>query len=311
MTTAFLLLLLAPLSGKCILKCSISYNIVPAQVNDLISRNNAPYVNPYDNVSSFDISQPSFSGLFKLSTPVVKPSNNVITNAVVNLTDQPLEEETKLLALGFKFFPSMVKSSAAETSSVLEPTLKKLDPAVEPAVTYDVANCLTKSKRRKSNLSGTQQKALKSLKAKSHEVKILPADKGNALVVMTNEQYKSKMEEHLGTETYSLLKKDPTESLSRKLDVILKKLLKENKISKRFHDDSRVLHPRPPQIYGLPKIHKPGNPLRPIVSFYGTPLSALHEQLSNILQPLTQSRLRLKNTEDFLNKFTTALLPFC
>ena len=91
--------------------------------------------------------------------------------------------------------------------------------------------------------------------------------------------------------------------MSRKLDVILKKLHKQKKISKQFYDDSRVLHPRSPKIYGLPKIHRSGNPLRPIVSFYGTPLSALHKQLSIVLKPLTQSKLRLTNTEDFLNKF--------
>ena len=91
------------------------------------------------------------------------------------------------------------------------------------------------------------------------------------------------MEEHLNSGTYSLLKKNPTESLSRKLDAVLKKLLKEDKISKRFYDNSRVLHPRAPQIYGLPKVHKPGNPIRPIVSFYDTPLSALHKQLSEVL----------------------------
>ena len=163
--------------------------------------------------------------------------------------------------------------------------------------------------QRKSNLSVTQQKALKSLKAKSQEVKILQADKGNATVVMINEQYKGKMEEHLGSETYFILKKDPTESLARKLDVILKKLLKDKKISKQLHDDSRVLHPRPPQIYGLLKIHKPGNPLRPIVLFYGMPLSALHKQLSDILKPLTQSNLRLRNTEDFLDKFRHNIDP--
>ena len=117
------------------------------------------------------------------------------------------------------------------------------------------------------------------------------------------------MDEHLGTDTYSLLKKDPTESLARKLDAILKKLLKENKISKQFHDNSRVLHPRAPQIYGLPKIHKPGNPLRPIVSFYGTPLSALNKQLSDVLKPLTRSKLRLKNAEDFLDKFRHDIDP--
>ena len=278
--------------------------------NDLILRYHAPFANPYDNLASFDISHPTFSGLFKHSAPVVKPSSNVITNAVFNLTDHPLEEEeTKLLSLGLKFSPSIKKSTVAETSAGLEPILKKLDPAVESAATYDVTNCLMDTKRRKSNLSVAQQKALKSLKEKSQEVKILPADKGDSTVVMTNEQYNCRMEEHLGSETYSLLKKDPTESLARKLDVILKKLLKDKKISKQLHDDSRVLHPRPPQIYGLPKIHKPGNPLRPIVSFYGTPLSALHKQLSNILRPLTQSSLRLKNTEDFLDKFRQDIDP--
>ena len=52
------------------------------------------------------------------------------------------------------------------------------------------------------------------------------------------------------------------------------------------------------------KIRKPENPLRPIVSFYNTPLSALHKQLSNILKPITVSHLRLKNSEHFLDRFT-------
>ena len=90
---------------------------------------------------------------------------------------------------------------------------------------------------------------------------------------------------------------------------MLKKLLKKGKIKKRFYDDSHVLHPRAPQIYGLPKIHKPGNPLRPIVSFYDTPLSALHKQLSEVLKPLTLSDIRLKNSEDFLNKFRLRTNP--
>ena len=59
----------------------------------------------------------------------------------------------------------------------------------------------------------------------------------------------------------------------------------------------------PQENLALYKIHKPGNPLRPYVSFYGTPLSALHKQLSIVLKPLTQSRLRLIDTEDFLDKF--------
>ena len=72
-----------------------------------------------------------------------------------------------------------------------------------------------------------------------------------------------------------------------------KKLLKEEKIDKKFYDDSRVHHPRASQICGLPKINKPGTPLRPIVSFCDTPLSALHKQLANLLKPITMSTCTL------------------
>ena len=193
-------------------------------------------------------------------------------NTVINLSDEALkDEETQLLSLGLKFCPTSEEDSVAKTSSKLEPILKKLDPGVESAATHDVASTLLSSKQKLSNLNTKQKMALKSLKKKSKDLKIVPADKSNATVVMTNSQYLQKMEDHLNSGTYSLLKKNPTESLSRKLDAVLKKLLKEDKIDKRFYDDSRVLHPRAPQIYGLPKIHKPGNPLRPIVSFYDTP----------------------------------------
>ena len=181
----------------------------------------------------------------------------------------------------------------------------QLGHGVESAAAHEVTSTLVNSKQKPSNLNTKQTMALKSLKKKSKDLKIVPADKGNATVVMANSQYQQKMEEHLNSGTYFLLKKNPTESLSRKLDAVLKKLLKEDKITKSFHGNSRVLHPRAPQIYGLPKIHKHGNPIQPIVSFYDTPLSALHRQLSEVLKPLTLSDIRLKNSEDFLNKFRT------
>ena len=203
---------------------------------------------------------------------VIREDINVVKNTIINLSDEALkDEETQLLSLGLKFCPTLEEDSIAKTSSKLEPILKKLDPGVESAATHEVASTLLSSKQKPSNLNTKQKMVLKSLKKKSKDLKIVPADKGNTTVVMTNTQYLQKMEDHLNSGTYSSLKKNPTESLSRKLDAVLKKLLKEDKIDKRFHDDSHLLHPRAPQIYGLPKIHKPGNPLWPIVSFYDTP----------------------------------------
>ena len=55
-----------------------------------------------------------------------------------------------------------------------------------------------------------------------------------------------------------------------------------------------------PLIYGLPKIHKPGTPLRPIVSFCTSPTYSLSKHLVKILSPLlgtTSSTMR--NSGDF------------
>ena len=188
----------------------------------------------------------------------------------------------------------------------IEPITKKLDNSMQLAVAYEVTDILVKPKpSTKSNLTTPMQKALISLQMKKKDVKILPADKGNATVILSKQQYEDKIQEHLSLPAYKKLDEDPTDSIKRKLDTILKKLLKEKKVSKTFYDSSRVLHPRPPHIYGLPKIHKEGIPIRPIVAFYNSPLSALHKQLSEILKPLTLSSLRLKELAQFKDKFNT------
>ena len=61
----------------------------------------------------------------------------------------------------------------------------------------------------------------------------------------------------------------------------------------------RLLHPRWPQLYGQPKIHKLGAPIRPVVSFYNIPLLVLHKVLAHYLKPLANSSIRPKDTNDF------------
>ena len=70
--------------------------------------------------------------------------------------------------------------------------------------------------------------------------------------------------------------------------------------TKSFYDSCRNLHPRSPQLYGTPKIHKVNCPIRPIVSFYNTPLIALHKTLAHYLKPLSNSNLRLKDSSDMI-----------
>ena len=55
-----------------------------------------------------------------------------------------------------------------------------------------------------------------------------------------------------------------------------------------------------PQIYSLPKIHKEGIPLRPIVSAIGSPTHQLARELVRILNPLQgKTDSYVKNSTDF------------
>ena len=59
----------------------------------------------------------------------------------------------------------------------------------------------------------------------------------------------------------------------------------------------------PPKFYGLPQIHKTGNPLRPIVSSKGLVTYGVTEVLSKVLKPLVgKSPHHIQSTSDFVNR---------
>ena len=91
-------------------------------------------------------------------------------------------------------------------------------------------------------------------------------DKGVSLVIMDRAEYNKKAEELLNTGTYKNIPDDPTRKQKNKLISILKNIKAEGGLNE---DTYRRLYPTAAvasKFYGLPKIHKPGIPLRPIVS---------------------------------------------
>ena len=74
----------------------------------------------------------------------------------------------------------------------------------------------------KPNISKTERQALKSLQD-DDSIIILPADKGNATVVMDRLEYSNKLADLIGNGGYSKVKKDPTLKTERKLSRILNK----------------------------------------------------------------------------------------
>ena len=132
---------------------------------------------------------------------------------------------------------------------------------------------------------------------------ILTADKGVSLVVMATEEYNKKAEELLQHPTYKTIPTDPTTRYKNKLINMLKSIKAEGGISEAVY---KRLYPRgagSPKFYGLPKIHKEGMPLRPIVSSIGAVTYATSKELARILKPLVgRSPYHVKNTQDFIEQ---------
>ncbi|KAL9972658.1 hypothetical protein ACROYT_G019009 [Oculina patagonica] len=84
---------------------------------------------------------------------------------------------------------------------------------------------------------------------------------------------------------------------------MVKGLLKDNIINKETHRYLTPQDPKAGRFYILPKIHKPRNPGRPIVSANGHPTEKISEFVSYHLNPLVQMLPSyIKNTTDLLNK---------
>ena len=129
----------------------------------------------------------------------------------------------------------------------------------------EVKKCLQNAKKPRPNLSREQREALKKLR-EDDSIVILPADKGNATVVMNREDYDRKMADILDGGDYAVVKTNPIPKLEKKVNELLKELWVKEEINKTGYDRLRNTYSATPQLYGVPKIHKPEVPLRPIVS---------------------------------------------
>ena len=83
----------------------------------------------------------------------------------------------------------------------------------------------------------------------------------------------------------------------------LKKLQEVNELTKSERWRMRADETTLAQFYGLPKIHKVGTPLRPIVFLPGTPTYNLSKELFKKLNPLIHnSPHSITNAIEFLQK---------
>ncbi|KFD49035.1 hypothetical protein M513_10083 [Trichuris suis] len=163
----------------------------------------------------------------------------------------------------------------------------------------------------KLNLTPLEFRILNRLKMDT-SITITKADKGNAVVVMDRCTYNSKTEELLSSPSYVRIPDDPTEPTRKSLQHLTACYGEQSgdqriiAISKRLKYTSNA---NSPELYCLPKVHKPDIPFRPIVSRSNCTTSALSKYIASLLHPFTGKRQsHVLNSREFLNAVKTISL---
>ena len=79
------------------------------------------------------------------------------------------------------------------------------------------------------------------------------ADKGNTVTIIKKEDHINKVNDFKATNKFTKLDKDPTNNFNK---IVLQKIKACTKTIKNA-TRNKVMKPRPPILYGLPKLRKP------------------------------------------------------
>ncbi|KFD50678.1 hypothetical protein M513_08485 [Trichuris suis] len=208
---------------------------------------------------------------------------------VVNLSGEPLQQnETRVLAKGLNFVPTPKNVPLLDIITSAEACLGPQVPRGKAAeIRGALLDILSRSNHKAaSNTTAEERRILKRLRQRTDLV-ITKADKGNVVVLLHKGTYLEKMNELLKSDIYTPIAEDPTDVVRKTLISLLQYFEHETddtqlpKIRNYIH---YICNSQCPEIYGLPKIHKPGVPLRPV----------------KIIMPLTGNRTSsVKNSRQF------------
>ena len=131
-------------------------------------------------------------------------------------------------------------------------------------------------------------------------------DKGNGVVILDKDDYNQKIDTILAdTSKFQLLNEDPVKvTLQRENQVksLLKKLKAENALSEKNYNELYPTGSRIGILYGLPKIHKPSMPLRPILSSVNHYSYKLAKFFIPLLTPLTTNPFIITDSFSFVQE---------
>ena len=146
-----------------------------------------------------------------------------------------------------------------------------------------------------------EQHASRKLKNRM-DVVIKQADKGGAFVVWRMDLYIAEANRHLEDQRlYEKIPSDATQSSQQQVQSFIETAIESNQLPPSA-TNLIVEHPRTSKFYLLPKIQRPGNPGRPIVSTCLCPTERLAVYLDHLTAPYVRNLdSYVKDTTHMLN----------
>ena len=155
----------------------------------------------------------------------------------------------------------------------------------------------------KDNLTQRKRTALMWLKSRN-DIIIKRADKGGATVIMNKSgYYKEALRQLNNTDNYIRENQNSTNTNEKIIESKLYDLVKTKDTTKKAAEKLVPKQSRTPYFYLLPKIHKPNNPGRPVISSSSSHTEKISAFVDDHIKPVAQQLSSyIQDTSDFLEK---------
>ncbi|BHF74088.1 hypothetical protein SprV_0401717200 [Sparganum proliferum] len=221
---------------------------------------------------------------FQKLSSVAQDDNDVLVHNLSSKEFEPEQIQVLKHAAGFNISDADAVNLVATIESVLKHSQETAE--TQQLIRQQVTSLVMAHKPRLV-IPRAQQDALRALKA-DKSIVILPADKGRSTVILDKAEYLQKANTLLeDRQAYVKCDGDPMKKLVTQINTTLTMLQNNGAMTRTERLATKPTDAAMARFYGLPKIHKDGAPLRPIVSLRGTPTFNLAKWMFRRLNCLT------------------------
>ena len=139
-----------------------------------------------------------------------------------------------------------------------------------------------------NNKTKNERTSMKEL-SEREDIIITKADKVGAVVIMDVKDYIKEAEQQLdNTKNYRKLQEDPTTTNMELVNDAIERFKKQKLINEKVAEGLKRNDPKTSKFYLRPKIHKEGNPGRPVVSSVNCHTTNISKYVDYPLQPIAK-----------------------